>query len=53
MLFRSQPRRRLLVCRCDVIQGTLLADLQAVAAPVPCTGTLAVHKAMNALKYDA
>lgn len=37
----------------DVIQGTLLADLQAVAAPVPCTATLAVHKAMNAMKYDA
>jgi 2',3'-cyclic-nucleotide 2'-phosphodiesterase/3'-nucleotidase len=36
----------------DVIQGTLLGDLQAVTAPVPCSTTLAVHKAMNALKYD-
>ncbi|CAN5802479.1 bifunctional 2',3'-cyclic-nucleotide 2'-phosphodiesterase/3'-nucleotidase [soil metagenome] len=36
----------------DVIQGTLLGDYQAVAAPVTCSGTLAVHKVMNALKYD-
>jgi 2',3'-cyclic-nucleotide 2'-phosphodiesterase/3'-nucleotidase len=36
----------------DNIQGTLLGDLQAVAAPVPCGATLAIHKAMNALKYD-
>ena len=35
-----------------MIQGTLLADLQAVTKPIPCTATLAVHKAMNALKYD-
>ncbi len=36
----------------DVIQGTLLGDFQAVAAPVGCGATLAVHKVMNALKYD-
>ncbi|AMP05093.1 bifunctional 2',3'-cyclic-nucleotide 2'-phosphodiesterase/3'-nucleotidase [Collimonas pratensis] len=36
----------------DVIQGTLLGDYQAQATPVGCSGTLAVHKAMNALKYD-
>lgn len=36
----------------DVIQGTLLGDYQAVAAPVGCGATLAVHKVMNALKYD-
>lgn len=36
----------------DVIQGTLLGDYQAVASPVPCSGTMAIHKVMNALKYD-
>lgn len=36
----------------DVIQGTLLGDYQAVASPNPCANTLAVHKVMNALKYD-
>ncbi|WP_374349547.1 bifunctional 2',3'-cyclic-nucleotide 2'-phosphodiesterase/3'-nucleotidase [Chitinimonas sp.] len=36
----------------DTIQGTLLGDYQAVAAPIGCSSTLAVHKAMNALGYD-
>jgi 2',3'-cyclic-nucleotide 2'-phosphodiesterase/3'-nucleotidase len=34
-----------------VIQGTLLGDLQAVTQPVTCAQTLAVHKAMNLIKY--
>ena len=50
---RAENPNNVLLDDGDVIQGTLLADLQAVAAPVPCSGTLAVHKAMNALKYDA
>ena len=50
---RVENPNNLLLDDGDVIQGTLLADLQAVAAPVPCSGTLAVYKAMNALKYDA
>ena len=50
---RAENPNNVLLDDGDVIQGTLLADLQAVAAPVPCTATLAVHKAMNALKYDA
>ena len=50
---RLENPNNLLLDDGDVIQGTLLADLQAVAAPVPCAGTLAVYKAMNALKYDA
>ena len=50
---RAENPNNILLDDGDVIQGTLLADLQAVAAPVPCTATLAVHKAMNALKYDA
>ncbi len=36
----------------DNIQGTLLGDYQAVAAPVSCSQTLALHKVMNALQYD-
>jgi 2',3'-cyclic-nucleotide 2'-phosphodiesterase/3'-nucleotidase len=36
----------------DVIQGTLLGDYQAVASPVTCGNTLAIHKVMNALRYD-
>ena len=36
----------------DNIQGTLLGDYQAVAAPIPCNQTLALHKVMNALQYD-
>ena len=50
---RAENPNNILLDDGDVIQGTLLADLQAVATPVPCSGTLAVHKAMNALKYDA
>ncbi|WP_413675546.1 bifunctional 2',3'-cyclic-nucleotide 2'-phosphodiesterase/3'-nucleotidase [Massilia cellulosiltytica] len=50
---RAESPNNLLFDDGDVIQGTLLADLQAVTAPVKCGETLAVHKAMNALKYDA
>ncbi|AVR98061.1 bifunctional 2',3'-cyclic-nucleotide 2'-phosphodiesterase/3'-nucleotidase [Pseudoduganella armeniaca] len=49
---RAENPNNVLLDDGDVIQGTLLADLQAVTKPVPCAGTLAVHKAMNALKYD-
>src|SRR5471032_2180884 len=49
---RAENPNNVLLDDGDVIQGTLLGDLQAVASPVPCSGTLAVHKAMNALKYD-
>ncbi len=49
---RAENPNNVLLDDGDVIQGTLLADLQAVAAPIPCGATLAVHKAMNALKYD-
>lgn len=50
---RAENPNNLLLDDGDVIQGTLLADLQAVASPVTCSQTLAVHKAMNAIKYDA
>lgn len=49
---RAENPNNVLLDDGDVIQGTLLADLQAVTKPIPCSATLAVHKAMNALKYD-
>lgn len=50
---RAETPNNVLLDDGDVIQGTLLADLQAVTTPVTCSQTLAVHKAMNAIKYDA
>lgn len=50
---RAENPNNLLLDDGDVIQGTLLGDLQAVTAPVKCGDTLAVFKAMNTLKYDA
>lgn len=49
---RAESPNNVLLDDGDVIQGTLLGDYQAQAAPVACSGTLAVHKAMNALQYD-
>ncbi|WP_296944392.1 bifunctional 2',3'-cyclic-nucleotide 2'-phosphodiesterase/3'-nucleotidase [uncultured Massilia sp.] len=50
---RAENPNNLLLDDGDVIQGTLLGDLQAATNPVKCSETLAVHKAMNAMKYDA
>lgn len=36
----------------DTIQGTALADYQALVNPVRCDQTLGIYKVMNALKYD-
>ena len=36
----------------DTIQGTALADYQALAAPVACDEELAMYRAMDALGYD-
>ncbi|MFZ6655966.1 bifunctional 2',3'-cyclic-nucleotide 2'-phosphodiesterase/3'-nucleotidase [Undibacterium sp. TJN19] len=49
---RAENPNNLLLDDGDAIQGTLLGDYQALAAPVTCSGTLAVYKVMNALKYD-
>jgi len=49
---RAENPNNLLLDDGDVIQGTLLGDLQAVAKPVACGDTMAVHKVMNAMKYD-
>jgi 2',3'-cyclic-nucleotide 2'-phosphodiesterase/3'-nucleotidase len=36
----------------DTIQGSALADYQALVAPLPCSRTLAVYKAMNKLGFE-
>jgi 2',3'-cyclic-nucleotide 2'-phosphodiesterase / 3'-nucleotidase len=36
----------------DAIQGTVLADYQALVSPVPCNQPLAMYKVMNALGFD-
>ncbi|UTH72996.1 bifunctional 2',3'-cyclic-nucleotide 2'-phosphodiesterase/3'-nucleotidase [Chromobacterium sp. IIBBL 290-4] len=50
---RAQYPNNLLLDDGDLIQGTALGDYQAVVNPVKCGDTLAVHKVMNYLKYDA
>ncbi|HXR63230.1 MAG TPA: bifunctional 2',3'-cyclic-nucleotide 2'-phosphodiesterase/3'-nucleotidase [Rudaea sp.] len=37
----------------DTVQGTALADWQALVKPLPCDGELAIYKSMDALGYDA
>lgn len=49
---RAENANTVLLDDGDNIQGTLLGDYQAVASPVSCSGTLALHKVMNALKFD-
>jgi len=49
---RAENPNNLLLDDGDTIQGTLLGDLQAVTRPIPCSDTMAVHKVMNAMKYD-
>lgn len=49
---RAENPNNVLLDDGDVIQGTLLGDLQSVTKPVACAETMAVHKVMNAMKYD-
>jgi 2',3'-cyclic-nucleotide 2'-phosphodiesterase/3'-nucleotidase len=37
----------------DTIQGTALADWQALVEPLPCNKELAIYRTMDALGYDA
>jgi 2',3'-cyclic-nucleotide 2'-phosphodiesterase / 3'-nucleotidase len=50
---RAQFKNSLLIDNGDTVQGTVLSDWQATVSPVPCTQPLAIHKAMNALGFDA
>jgi 2',3'-cyclic-nucleotide 2'-phosphodiesterase/3'-nucleotidase len=49
---RTQFPNNLLLDNGDTIQGTALADYQALVKPLACDQTLAVYKAMNLLGYD-
>ena len=49
---RAQYPDNLLFDDGDAIQGTALADYQALIKPPGCGETLGVYKAMNALRYD-
>lgn len=50
---RTQFPNTLLIDDGDTIQGTALADYQALAKPVACDQELAVYRAMDLLHYDA
>jgi 2',3'-cyclic-nucleotide 2'-phosphodiesterase/3'-nucleotidase len=49
---RKEFGNTLLLDNGDTIQGTALADYQALAAPLACDRTLAVYKAMNHLGFE-
>jgi 2',3'-cyclic-nucleotide 2'-phosphodiesterase / 3'-nucleotidase len=49
---RAEFQNTLLLDNGDTIQGTALADYQALAAPVRCGETLAVYKALNQLGVE-
>ena len=50
---RAQFQNSLLFDAGDTIQGTALADYQALVAPPACDQELAIYKAMDSLNYDA
>jgi len=49
---RKEFANTLLLDNGDTIQGTALADYQALVKPLQCDQTLGMYKVMNALKYD-
>lgn len=49
---RKQYPNNLLFDNGDTIQGTALADYEALVKPLACDKTLAVYKVMNLLGYD-
>jgi 2',3'-cyclic-nucleotide 2'-phosphodiesterase/3'-nucleotidase len=49
---RAEYPDHLLIDNGDTIQGNALADYQAAPGALPCGQPLAIHKAMNALRYD-
>jgi 2',3'-cyclic-nucleotide 2'-phosphodiesterase/3'-nucleotidase len=50
---RTQFPNNLLIDDGDAIQGTALADYQALVKPITCKDTLAMYKVMDYLGYDA
>lgn len=49
---RTEFKNTVLLDNGDTIQGTALADQQALVSPIACSQTLAVYKVMNSLGYD-
>ncbi len=49
---RKEFANTLLLDNGDTIQGTALADYQALVKPLSCDETLGMYKIMNSLKYD-
>ncbi|RMX07825.1 bifunctional 2',3'-cyclic-nucleotide 2'-phosphodiesterase/3'-nucleotidase [Corticibacter populi] len=49
---REEFANTLLVDNGDTIQGTALADYEALVAPLPCGQQLSIYKAMAELQYD-
>jgi len=49
---RAEFANSLLIDNGDTIQGTVLADYQALVNPVGCQQPIAVYKTMNALGFD-
>lgn len=49
---RRQFPNTLLLDNGDTIQGSALADYQALVDPLPCGQTLAIYKAMNLLGFE-
>ncbi|WP_338846093.1 bifunctional 2',3'-cyclic-nucleotide 2'-phosphodiesterase/3'-nucleotidase [Massilia sp. W12] len=50
---RAEVKNSLLFDNGDTIQGTALADYQALISPIACESTLGMYKAMNIMGYDA
>ena len=50
---RAEFSNTVLIDNGDTIQGTALADYQALVSPVTCSAKLATYKAMDAIGYDA
>lgn len=50
---RSDFPNNLLIDNGDTIQGTALADFQALVSPLGCNQKLATYKAMDVIGYDA
>jgi 2',3'-cyclic-nucleotide 2'-phosphodiesterase/3'-nucleotidase len=49
---RAEFPNNLLLDNGDALQGTALADYQALVKPVDCGQPLAIYKAMNQLRFD-
>jgi 2',3'-cyclic-nucleotide 2'-phosphodiesterase/3'-nucleotidase len=49
---RAEFPNTILVDNGDTIQGTVLADYQALIEPIPCDQPLAIYKAMNQMAFD-